>query len=165
MDVRAPRRTARLRLRPITHADHDEFLAIHLDPRTNSNRPDGPPSREWTESFLLSLIEAWQADLTYWAVESEGRVVGFAGAERMTIFERECWNLYYRFSPEVWGRGFATEAAREAVAVAAALDSGRPVVARTMPSNTAAIRVAERAGLTCRSDLDHGGYAVLAANW
>ena len=165
VDIRKGRRTERLVLRPIGTSDRDRFLAIHRDPRTNSHSPTGLPSLEWTESFFLSLIRAWELGLSYWAVEFERQVIGFAGAEAMTILDRECWNLYYRFAPEAWNHGFATEVAREAVSVATAVDPRRPVVARTRPSNVAAIHVAERAGLIRRIDLDHGDYAVLAANW
>jgi len=73
---------------------------------------------------------------------------------------RTCWNLYYRLAPEVWGMGLAVEAACEAVAVAEALHPDWPVLARTRPANGPAVRVAEGAGLTQRSDLDAGGFVV-----
>lgn len=165
MAVHDRRQTERLVLRPISLIDRDPFIAIHVDPRTNSHSPGGPPSIEWSEAFLVSLVEAWERGLSYWAVEHEGHVVGFAGAEARTMLDRECWNLYYRFAPEDWGRGFATEAVREAIGVAMTLDRWRPPVARTRPANNAAIRVAERAGLDRRPELDHDGYAVLAKGW
>lgn len=165
VEVRDARRTDRLVLRPVGMTDSDVFIAIHVDPRTNSHSPGGPPSTEWAEGFLVSLARAWERGLSYWAVELEGKVVGFAGAEATTVLDRECWNLYYRFAVDVWGRGFATEATREAARVATAVDPRRPLVARTRPGNLAAIRVAERAGLTRHVDLDHDGYAVLVANW
>lgn len=85
-------------LRPVGVSDSDVFIAIHVDPRTNFHSPGGPPSAEWAEAFLLSLARAWERGLSYWAVELEGQVVGFAGAEATTVLDRECWNLYYRFA-------------------------------------------------------------------
>jgi RimJ/RimL family protein N-acetyltransferase len=115
--------------------------------------------------LLFSLVDAWENELSYWAVESHGLVIGFAGVEARVVLDRPCWNLYYRFKPSAWGKGFATEVAREAVAVAEAIHPVRPTVARTRAGNIPAIRVAERAGLTRRPDLDHDAYAVLTTDW
>jgi RimJ/RimL family protein N-acetyltransferase len=49
---------------------------------------------------------------------------------------RPIWNLYYRFTSAAWGHGFATEAAREALIVAAERDPKRRVVVRTTPATT-----------------------------
>lgn len=139
--------------------------AIHVDQRTNVHTPGGPPSVGSAEAFFWSLVEAWDHGLCYWAVEFNESVIGFAGIEGRTVLGRDCWNLYYRFTPEVWGQGLATEVASEAVRVAAAVDDSRPVVARTRATNLAAASVAERAGLTRRVDLDHDGYIVFASKW
>jgi RimJ/RimL family protein N-acetyltransferase len=159
------RTTARLNLRPIAATDRDHFVAIHIDPRTNIHVPTGTPSIEWAEAFLDSLLAAWTADLSYWAVECDGVVVGFGGVEPRMVLDRPCWNLYYRFAPEVWGKGFATEVASEAVKAAEAAQPDRPTVVRTRPGNIPAISVAERAGLTRRPELDHEGLAVLTTRW
>lgn len=58
--------------------------------------------------------------LGYWAVEFDGKVVGVAGVRPLVFRERECWNLYYWFAPDGWGKGLAAEAAGEAAAVAEA---------------------------------------------
>jgi ribosomal-protein-alanine N-acetyltransferase len=166
MDSTRERRTTRLLLRPVEPSDRDALTSIHIDPRTNAHTPDGPPDRDATEAMLASFVAAWEGDgHCYWAVELEGTIVGVAGVEVRTILGRECWNLYYRFDPDSWGRGFATEVAREGVAVAGCVEPTLPIVARTRPANEAAIRVAERAGLARRPDLDHDGFVVLAANW
>lgn len=167
VDYREHRKTARLILRPIAASDRDAFVAIHVDPRTNAHAPGGAPLIDGAEAFLFSLVDAWENELSYWAVESpgDGLVVGFAGVEARVVLDRPCWNLYYRFKPGAWGMGFATEVAREAVAIAEAIHPDRPTVARTRAGNIPAIRVAERAGLTRRPDLDHDAYAVLTTDW
>jgi RimJ/RimL family protein N-acetyltransferase len=159
-------RTARLLLRPVRPSDTDALVSIHVDPRTNAHTPGGPPDRNAIEAMLASFVVAWEGSgHCYWAVEFEETVVGVAGVEVRTILERDCWNMYYRFDPGSWGRGFATEVAREGVATAASLGPSLPILARTRPTNEAAVRVAARAGLARRPDLDHGGFAVLAGNW
>ncbi|MGZ4246413.1 MAG: GNAT family N-acetyltransferase [Solirubrobacteraceae bacterium] len=53
-------------------------------------------------------------------------------------------NLYYRFAPELQGRGLAAEATRGAIAVARELRPEWPVVARTRPENEPAGQVLPR---------------------
>ncbi len=73
-------------------------------------------------------------------------------------------NLYYRFTPSAWGKGYATELARTAVALAREHLPQWPVIALTRVENTASIRTAERAGLLRRSDLDTE-HVVFALGW
>jgi RimJ/RimL family protein N-acetyltransferase len=101
----------------------------------------------------------------YWAVELEGTFVGVAGIRPVELAGRAVWNVFYRFFPTVWGRGYALEAVREAVAVAESVAVERPIVALTLPANTASIRVAERAGLVRRPELDRDGHVAFARGW
>ena len=85
----------------------------------------------------------------------------------MTFAGRPCFNLYFRFVVAVRGHGFAGEASREALAVAAVVDPSRPVVVRTRGSNLPARRLAESIGLARRTDLDAmaTGYVVYVSDW
>lgn len=160
------RRTADLLLRPLTAVDVEALIDIETDPRTTRHSPAGPPTREQAEQLLLSVVAAWDAGgLHYWAVEHEQLLVGTAGLRPVMLQDRQCLNLYYRLSPDVWGGGLATQAAQEAVACAAELPGGLPVVARTRPSNAAAQRVALKAGLGRREDLDSSGFFTFAWRW
>ena len=80
----------------------------------------------------------------------------------VTLGDVDCWNLYYRFSPEVQRQGLAAEATREAIAVARELTPEWSVVARTRPDNEPAIRLALAIGLVRRPDLDGDGFAAFA---
>jgi ribosomal-protein-alanine N-acetyltransferase len=158
--------TARLHLRRMTWGDLPAVVAIHSDPATNLHRPGGAPSSGISEQTVRDLVRGWEEHgIGYWVVEFEGKVVGVAGIEPLVFQGRRCWNLYYRFAPEAWGKGFAAEACREAVAVAQALQPAKPVVVRTRPANLRAVQVAERCGLDRRPDLDAEGFAVLALGW
>lgn len=160
------RQTARLLLRRIAASDAPAIVAIQSDPRTNTHRPGGAPPHAESEQAVDGFIRCWREHgIGYWVVELAGEVVGVAGLRPFDFQERECWNLYYRFAPSTWGQGLAVEAASEAVAVAQAQRPPRPVVARTRPSNLAALRVAENAGLIRRPDLDADDFAVLARCW
>ena len=119
-----------------------------------------------SSDLFLSSLRTWtELGVGYAVVEHDGRPVGLCGLRPLELHGRSCWNLYYRFSPAAWGRGFATTAAREAVALARGRTPTLPVLARTRPANTAAVRVAERAGLLRRPDLDADGFVVLACDW
>jgi [ribosomal protein S5]-alanine N-acetyltransferase len=157
------RRTERLKLRRLAPDDVEALVALHTDPRTNVHRPDGPMLAEESEAMARSLVDAWEDGLAYWAVELDGAFVGIAGCEPRMTNGVAWWNLYYRFSPDVWGRGLATEAAREAVKVALAQRPARPVIARVRPSNVASIRVAEKAGLIRQSGMDADGFVVYSS--
>lgn len=61
--------------------------------------------------------------------------------------ERDRWNLYYRFAPEVQGRGYASELAEIAVRAANDVAPDRPVVAYMLETNPGSWRVAEKIGL------------------
>lgn len=141
--------TDRLHLRPVTVEDSAAIVAIGE-----------------SEQDVRDYVAQWSGDgLGYWAVELRGRLVGVAGL-RFGVFRlRDCWNLYYRFATDVWGRGYATEAATEAMAVAIDRVPRLPVVVRTRPDNVAAQRVAEAAGLERRPDLDVDGDLVLVSHW
>jgi ribosomal-protein-alanine N-acetyltransferase len=66
-------------------------------------------------------------------------------------------NLVYRFVPEVWGRGFATEAAAAAVSWALALMPAETVVARIRPDNRLSQNVALKVGLQRDAAMDCKG--------
>ena len=72
------------------------------------------------------------------------------------------WNVFYRFAPETWGRGIASEAVRAGLEAARVHVPGRRFAARTRPTNEAAIRLAEAVGLTRAPELDAGGFVTFA---
>jgi len=81
-------------------------------------------------------------------------VIGFGGIGLMTWREREILNVYYRFSPSVWGNSYASEVVRTAIKLAQRWLPDFPLVVRTRPANAAARRVAEKSGFERRPDLD-----------
>ena len=143
--------TARLTLRAPTVEDEAVVFSIHGDPETNRHNPGGPmTSREGARGFLQAIIGAWaEHGFSYWCVSAGDApaVIGFAGVDLMELKGRCFLNLYYRFTPAVWGRGYATEAAAEAIKVGRTARPDLPILARTRPANKASIRVAEKLGM------------------
>jgi RimJ/RimL family protein N-acetyltransferase len=68
-------------------------------------------------------------------------------------------DLGWRLRPDVWGRGYATEAARGAIAYATTTLglTTADIAAVTLPDNTRSRAVMERLGMTYDSDVVHAG--------
>ncbi|KAA2261966.1 GNAT family N-acetyltransferase [Solihabitans fulvus] len=156
------RTTARLRLRRVTMADLDAFVALETALRAAEEPPREPPAVASSAGYLADFARVWdRGELGYWAIEFLGQVAGFGGVQPKLWRDRRCWNLYYRVDPAFRGLGIATETAREAVAAGSSVHPGWPVLVETRPWNTAAITVAERAGLTRQPTRDGDEHAVL----
>lgn len=145
-------------MRRPTADDLDDVFRIHGDPRTNRFNPAGPDAdTDASRARLAGWLAHWaEHGFGYWAVESDdGAVIGFCGVRLETWLGRPVLNLYYRFAPEVWGRGVASAVAAHAVAEARGHSPGRPVLAYTTEDNEASQRTALAASLVRRPDLEH----------
>lgn len=169
-----PARTERLVLRRPREADLDAVYRIHADPETNRYNPAGPdPDMAASRDRLQQWLGHWDRHgFGYWTVTASGEEaapLGFCGVRHEQWLDQPVLNLYYRFGPEVWGRGLATEAACHAVTLASRHFPGVPVLARTKPDNLPSQRTALAAGLTRRAELDRhdgtGHAVVLATHW
>ena len=84
-----------------------------------------------------------------------GQLVGQSGlaeVEGTTQIE-----VYYALGTAYWGKGFATEAARAAVAFAFDTVGLDQIVAFAVPDNAASRRVIDKLGMTYRGEADHFG--------
>ena len=158
------RRTERLRLRRPTAEDVPALVAIHTDPRVYRHSPDGTPSPAKARRMAAGFIDTWERHgIGFWIVEHDGTAVGAVGVKPTRLAGRDCWNLYFRLVPEVWGQGLATEAAQEAIVVATELRAGWPVLVATRPGNDNTVGLAGKLGLTRRPDLDHSGFLLFSS--
>ncbi len=71
-------------------------------------------------------------------------------------------NLYWRLLPDYWGKGLAGNLGWHALDIARSVThlSDELIVARMLPGNAGSVRVAEKLGLTRRSDLGGEAYGV-----
>jgi [ribosomal protein S5]-alanine N-acetyltransferase len=132
--------TARLRLRRATQTDLDAFHEILSDPvamRFWSSPPH--PDLDRTRAWLDDMIAGGPPLGEDFVIEHEGRLIGKAG----------CWRLPeigYILHPAYWGRGFAAEACRAAIAHIFATYDLDAITADVDPRNEASLRLLARLG-------------------
>lgn len=141
-------RTDRLVLRTWTAADVDRATEMWSDPETM--RFAGAVPRERVPRALVAGLGAQaRHGVCLWAVESpESGLVGDCGFHARGDGLELGYHLIRRF----WGRGYATEAARAAVAYGQALIAGRPgaaIRAWVSADNHRSSAVLERLGFVC----------------
>lgn len=152
-----PVTTERLLLRRLEPEDRRDAIRIHADPAANLYNPDDFSTAAAEEKFEMFLAHWSREGFGYWAVAERGcpqTLIGFTGLHLGSVDGREILNLYYRYDPAVWGRGYATEGAVEAVRRGRAHLPEVPVLARTTDQNRPSQHTALSAGLLRRAELD-----------
>jgi len=112
--------TRRLVLRPPRASDLDTLAALHADPAVNrfcaAATPQGRPA---VEAQLQSWVSHWQAHgFGHWAIaerEQPHALIGFGGLMHRSVAGHAGLYLYYRITPQAWGRGLASEMAQQAM--------------------------------------------------
>lgn len=149
--------TPRLRLRAHRPDDLDPSLAIWSDAGVTRYIGGRSFTREEVWARLLRYSGMW-AFMGYgsWAIEekSSGRMigdVGFMEARRAISpsFEGEP-EIGWALSPDVHGRGYATEAVNAALAWADARIAAPTLVCIVSPENGPSLRIAEKTGFRQR---------------
>jgi RimJ/RimL family protein N-acetyltransferase len=154
-------RTERLLLRGWRDADRPAFAALNADPEVMRHFP-APLSRAASDRLLDAIRDGWTANgFGLWAVETleGGRLIGFTGLSRPS-FEAHftpAVEVGWRLARNAWGRGFATEAARSALAFGFERLGLAEIVSFTVPANGRSRAVMERLGMTRdpADDFDH----------
>ena len=123
---------------------------------------DGVKTLEWVEHSIREWRKDYQA-LGYgkWAVVASGSaaLLGYCGLEDLNVDGEREVAIGYRLARRYWEQGFASEA------VVAVRDYGlhalglKRLVAAIDPSNTASIRVAQKAGFVHERDVMLEDYA------
>jgi RimJ/RimL family protein N-acetyltransferase len=147
-------RTARLLLRPMNPGDLEDFLRMHQDPRVMATLGGLRPPED-IKAFLGRLVADWDKHgFGWWSARdlATGQFAGRGGPRHVLVEGRDEVEVGYGFLPEFWGRGLATELARESVRVGFNELRLPNMVSFTLPTNLASRRVMEKAGFRYERD-------------
>ena len=156
-------RTERLLLRAWRDEDKAPFAALNGDPVVMGHFPS-TLTREESDLMVERIgVRFAETGLYLWAVEVVGSdpFIGFVGLSAPT-FEAPftpCVEVGWRLAKAAWGHGYATEAARTAVADGFERLGLSEIVSFTATTNLASQRVMQRLGMTHdpADDFDHPG--------
>jgi ribosomal-protein-alanine N-acetyltransferase len=119
----------------------------------------GPRSDRQAAEMLAADIAHWQErSFGPWVFfeTATGVFVGRGGLRAVDLAGRRCVEVLYAVRSDAWGRGYATEMARLAVANARRLELA-DVVGFTATTNRASRRVLEKAGMLFEAIFDRAG--------
>lgn len=159
--------TGRLVLRRFALGDLDAFYQLGARPEIIRYAQAAPlASREAALEFMQAAPFRDYATYGYgrfacvW--KQTGAVIGFSGIKYVPeIGENE---LGYRFLPEFWGLGLATEAGRASIEFAR-VDLGlKRLVAMVHPENVASARVLVKLGFSIERQLRYSGLPEVDVN-
>ena len=151
----------RVLLRPWRAGDLPAFAALNADPRVMEFLP-AALSREESDAAARRCQDGLAArGFGLWAVEVPGVAdfIGYAGLSvpRFEAAFTPCVEIGWRLAQAFWGHGYATEAARVALAVGFGQAALNEIVSFTVPANRRSRAVMERLGMIHRpaEDFDH----------
>lgn len=154
-------RTDRLLLRQWTAADREPFAAMNADPAVMRHFPNRMTRAE-SDALADRSEQAIVANgYGLWALEvlETGRFIGFTGLApiRFEAHFAPALEIGWRLAEFAWGNGYATEAARAALAYAFGPAGLTELVSVTAVPNQPSRRVMERIGMTydLADDFDH----------
>ncbi|QDV84510.1 GNAT family N-acetyltransferase [Stieleria magnilauensis] len=154
--------TKRLHHRAFTVDDAEAFFVLNSNP--DVMRFTGEllvPSLEVAIEAIAGYPDFDEVGYGRWAcvLKKTQTVIGFCGLKYLP--DLDAVDLGYRFLPEFWGQGIATEACR------ANLEFGfrelrlDQIVGLVLPDNAASIRVLEKVGMQPEGDMVYDGMKVL----
>ena len=165
--------TERLALREFVEDDAEALHFLKTDPQV---------MRYTGEPLLLGGVEAAREALAAypdyrehgygrWAcvLKQTGAVIGFAGLKYLP--EADAVDVGYRFRPEYWGRGLATESALGCLEHGFGPLALERIIATVLPGNAASIRVLDKLGMSfVDEELTPEGdrallYEILRCDW
>ncbi|QTD55078.1 GNAT family N-acetyltransferase [Parasphingorhabdus cellanae] len=151
--------TERLRLRNWRDEDIEPFMTYLNTPKV-TRWLGGVQSRE---KFLEAVerIRGYDRDFghTFWIVErkSDDALLGFCGLKRVNAPQPKltgAFEIGWRLREDVWGQGYAREAATAAMSAAFTRHKAPFVVALTVSGNESSLGLMKRLGMIHRPELD-----------
>ena len=141
--------TKRLIIREMEPADASDMLRLHSHPRVQQYT--GDPTIFTFEGIQKKIQEKIEEYKKYgygrWIIilKDKMQFVGWAGLSYLPEFDEI--DIGYRFLPEFWGKGLATEASKAILTYGFDELRLERIIAMAMEENTASIRVMQKVGM------------------
>ncbi|MFN3304008.1 MAG: GNAT family N-acetyltransferase [Roseateles sp.] len=165
--------TPRLRLEPLNDSHLDALYRLNSDPvvmRYITGRPD---TREDSRLMIDRVKARWvEFGYSWWGFvrRDDGDLIGCGCIQHLNRDPAGPLETGWRLRQDVWGQGYASEAARHMVGWAFATLEPELICAVCQPENQASSTVMQRLGMTYTGlgrwyDMDCARYDITAAQW
>jgi RimJ/RimL family protein N-acetyltransferase len=136
-------------------------MALYADPAvTRFCAAATPQGRSATQAQLEAWIAHWHRHgFGHWAIAERDQpdsLIGFGGLMHRSVAGHAGLYLYYRITPQAWGRGLASEMALHAFSQAFEQHRESAVVAAVLPNNAPTRKTLESLGLRLKGTLSDG---------
>ena len=161
--------TERLSLSPWAEKDRAAIIALYADPRATRDFGRTLSAQESGATFDRYFAAFEEYGFTRWKLTlKDGTFIGTTGV--MRVIDHQALGTHdeigWRLLPEFWGKGYATEAAREAQADAQHRCKLRGLITYTSPNNLASAAVMKRLGYIRTPDRDFSArYPTVVGEW
>ena len=152
--------TARLRLREFAESDVDSLVAVLGDPIAMQYYP-APLDREGVAAWIAQNRARYQRDgYSLWAMllKNTGDLIGDCGCILQDVEGTNHIEVGYHVRRDLWGKGYATEAAFACMDYAFTRLGAARVISMIRPENLQSRRVPEKNGMTCEKVVFWHGY-------
>lgn len=153
--------TDRLVLRAFEPDDAPAFYRLNTHPDVIRYTHEPPLESEAQARALIEQYPDWERyGYGRWAAidRASGGVIGFAGLKMLDDIGEV--DLGYRFFPEYWGRGLATEASFACLAFGFDVLGLERIIAMADPDNAGSLRVMQKIGMTRVGRVEFDGLEV-----
>ena len=147
----------RLLFRPYTDKDFEFLYSMTADPLMMRYIGGGHiRDRDGALRFLYWIYRGYEADpalgLRLLVRKKDGKRIGHAGIVPQLVSGAKEIEIGYWISPDFWGQGYATEAAKALTEYGFEALGQRRLVSLIQPENIASRRVAEKAGMVLEKE-------------
>ncbi|WP_088140932.1 GNAT family N-acetyltransferase [Achromobacter xylosoxidans] len=143
----------RVILRRMQEDDIPMLLAMESDPEVMRYSTGIKPADEARRRELLAWLGEPLTRLGHWAITIDGATVGWVSM--VPLAGTDSIQLAYRLQRAAWGKGYASQAAKQLCDYAWRETEVSELVAVVWPDNQASVRVLEKLGFALRSRERH----------
>jgi ribosomal-protein-alanine N-acetyltransferase len=153
-------KTERLMLREFACSDADALEAILGDPVAMQYYP-APYDRAGIDDWIRRNLARYRdAGFGIWAIllKDSGELIGDCGCYVREVEGNFEFELGWHVRRDLWGRGYATEAAKHCIEYAFSRLDAKRIIALVRPENLSSCRVAEKNGMSREQVIFWHGY-------